>query len=163
MKRILSCVLVCVLFSGASLWALRGAVNGRTFNRDIQKQSGHERWARAYGADSDGSISTFAEIEVDWEYFTERSYPPLRRGHAYSAYANVWGEGRGSWSAYASVPGDDDPRNGLVRGDTYRAVDASNFRWFEGPDALNSLALSNAWSTISVVNHSSRADAYKFE
>lgn len=34
MKKILSCVLILTLLGAASLWALRGSVDGRTYNWD---------------------------------------------------------------------------------------------------------------------------------
>lgn len=156
MKRILSCILVLVLFSGVSLlWAA---------NNHAQEISGHARWARAYGVDGNGPISTFAEIEVDYDYYTEASWPPFRRGYDYSAYANVWGDGFGRWKAYASVPSDEDRRNGLVRGDVYRAVSASHFeKSNEEPNAKEKLAVCSSWSQITVVGHKSRAEANKFE
>ena len=88
MKRILSFALILSLLGGTSLWALRGPVNGRTYNRDTQELRGANQtdWVKAVGADSDGLLSTNIEVVVDYEYFTEASWPPFRKGYYYYAY-----------------------------------------------------------------------------
>lgn len=159
MKRILSLALILAMLGGTSLWALRGEEKGRTYNRDRQKRSGHAKWARAFGADSDGSLSTFADIEVDVDTFSERRL----RGVDYSAYANVWGEGTtGSYSIYASVPGDSDSTSGIVSGNTYRSASASDFDWWAYVNAENALTTCSANSEIRTPGFRSRAEAWKF-
>ena len=169
MKRILSSALILALLGGTSLWALRGPENGRTYNRDMQEIRGgnqadppNPKWAKAVGADSDGPINSSIEVEVDYEYFGE---PPfVKKGYDYYAYANVWGDGVGSWSVYASVPDwikgtDSDSLSGGMDGDIYRYVDASGFKWdLRGaPDAESKLSNCSAKGKISVINHKSES------
>ena len=90
MKRALVYILAALL-SGGTLEALRGPENNRMYNRDKQEFRGAEqtKWVRAVGADSDGPISSYISVVVDYEYFSER--PFVKKGYDYSAYANVWG------------------------------------------------------------------------
>lgn len=154
MRRILSFAIILAMLGGTSLWALRGPEKGRTYNRDRQKRSGHANWAKAFGADSDGNLSTYASVEVDVDR-------PL--GVDYSGYANVWGDGStGSYSLYASVPGDSDSASGIVRGDTYRSVSADDFDWGANVNAENALANCSSNGEMRIPGHRTRAEAWKF-
>lgn len=165
MKRILSFALVLSLLGGTSLWALRGPVNGRTYNRDVQELRGQNQtyWVKAVGEDADGLLSTNIEVVVDYEYFTEDSWPPGRKGYDYYAYAKVWGAGTGTWSVYTSVPHwlkgtDSDSAGGLIGGDVYRYVDSSGFQWDLGaPNAVGKLSNCSANANLSAINEKSTA------
>lgn len=163
MKRILSFALILSLLGGTTLWALRGPVNGRTYNRDVQELRGLNQtyWVKALGADSDGLLSTNIEVVVDYEYHSE--FPYVREGYDYYAYAKVWGAGTGTWSVSTSVPHwlwgtASDSAGGLIRGDVYRYVDSSGFQWdSEGPNAVGKLANCSATAKLSAINEKSTA------
>ena len=74
MKKILSCVLILTLLGTASLWALRGPVDGRTYNRDKNHKGVQNRFGQCQGWDSDGPLTAKAETKVNVEYPTE--WPP---------------------------------------------------------------------------------------
>jgi len=88
MKRILAYVLIFALLGGTSLWGLRGEENGRTYNRDLQKRSGHANWGRCIAKDSDAIVWTMAWIDVDVDTRSENLQEP---GVDYSAVGSAWG------------------------------------------------------------------------
>ncbi len=111
MKRIFACTLIFTLLSCISLWALRGPVNGRTYNRDHhwKSPSTNKKYAQCQGSDSDSLLRASASSEVDVETRKELSWPPFRRGIAYSATASIGGSApdsayNGYWSINAYVP-----------------------------------------------------------
>lgn len=168
MRKMLSCTFILTLLGGTSLWAVRGYENGRNYNRDLQKRSGHANWGKCLGLDSDDSLLTGASIEVDndspWEW------PPQGYGVDYSAQASVSGTGYGgSYFLYASVPDDSDSASGDTEGYTYDFISASYFDWGHHTNAQNALANCSAYGEISGSTsgsdpylHRSRAEAWKF-
>lgn len=132
MKKILSCVLILTLLGAASLQALRGSVDGRTYNRDKNHKGIQNRFGQCQGWDSDGPLTAKAETKVNVEYPTE--WPPnWRWGVHTSASANVSGSAPdssydGYWQVDAYDPNDrsdwgGDTWNGMVGED----ASASNF------------------------------------
>ncbi|MYB95515.1 hypothetical protein F4054_07930 [Candidatus Poribacteria bacterium] len=113
MKRIGFYCLMLIVFSSVSIWALRGPVEGRTYNRDHHWKSPatNRKYAQCQGSDSDGQLNASASSEVDVEERLEISWPPFRRGIAYSASAAISGAApnsayNGYWSIGAYVPND---------------------------------------------------------
>jgi hypothetical protein len=80
MKRILSCFLLTLCVC-TSLYALRGPVNGRYYNRDYHKRTINSLYGNINGQDTDTtgmpSLYTTAYTEVDVDWYTE---PELRQG-----------------------------------------------------------------------------------
>lgn len=173
MKRIFSVVVIIALIGGTSLWAvIRGEEKGRHYNRVLQKRSGHAKWARCLGIDSDGPVSAGASIEVDVDRPWELP-KPQRYGVDYSAYSSVSGTGYGgTYSLYADVPGgkdDGDSKGGDADGETYDSASDSDFDWWASVNAENELSSCTAWSQISgasadssPVLHKADAQAWKF-
>lgn len=155
MKKMLSVITILAMLGVTSLWAMRGPEKGRTYNRDAQKRSGHAKWARAYGMDSDGNLSTYASIEVDID---------LGWGVDYTAEGSVYGDGStGSYALYAGVPIFSDSASGIVRGDTYRYVKARLYIIRPNVNAENHLSRCSADTKISIIGHRSHAKARKFK
>ena len=154
MKKMLSVITIFAMLGVTSLWAMRGEEKGRTYNRDAQKRSGHAKWARAYGMDSDGNLTTYASIEVDID---------LKWGRHYTAEGTVYGDGStGSYALYAGVPIFSDSASGIVRGDTYRYVKAWLYTVGRNANAENLLSECSADTKISTLGHRSHAKALKF-
>lgn len=155
MKKMLSVITILAMLGVTSLWAMRGEEKGRTYNRDAQKRSGHAKWARAYGMDSDGNLSTYASIEVDVDF---------KWGIVYTAEGSVYGDGStGSYALYASVPIFSDSASGIVRGDTYRYVNARLYTVGRNINAEDRLSRCSADTKIDIIGHRSHAKAFKFE
>ena len=155
MKKMLSVITILAMLGVTSLWAMRGEEKNRTYNRDAQKRSGHSKWARAYGTDSDGNLTTYASIEVDVD---------LRWGVDYEAEGSVYGDGStGSYALYASVPIFSDSASGIVRGDAYRYVHARLYTVGRNINAEDRLSRCSADTRISITGHRSHAKAFKFD
>lgn len=174
MKRILSLLFILMLLGGTTLWALRGEENGRDYNRDVQWKSNtmaNTKYATCIGSDSDGDISSYTSIKVDVDTITENLgedvpwYKKIQRqGVGYSAYANIWADATdGSYSVYASVPGDADSSNGVVNGDTYRVAEISTFDWMRNPGNVEQhLGNADGDSDVRTPGHHSKAKANNF-
>ncbi len=171
MKRIFAFTFIIAMLAGTSLWALRGNVRGRNYNRDLQKRSGHSEWAKCIAKDSDGAIRTQAYIEVDvdkpWENLPKK---PQKWGVDYVASGTAWGWANdGQWTVYASVPNDTDgERSGTADGHFSVGASAQDFDWWADVDAEIALSScsgsSSAYSknSLGMIDHRSRSDAYKF-
>lgn len=174
MKKISSLLFILMLFGSTTLWALRGEENGRDYNRDVQWKSdtmANTKYATCTGADSDGDISSYATITVDVDTIRENwgeDVPWWKKiqgqGVDYSAYANIWAEATdGSYSVYASVPGDADSSSGVVNGDTYRVAEISTFDWMRNPgDVEQYLGNANGDADVRIPGHHSKAKANNF-
>ena len=166
MKRIFAFTFIIMLLAVTSLFALRGNVRGRNYNRDLQKRSGNPNWARCIGKDSDGAIRSQASIEVDVDKPWEGQY----WGVDYQAYGGAWGWANdGEYTIYASVPNDTDgEHSGTADGHFSVSANAQDFDWWadvNAEEALSSCSGSgSAYSqnNLGVVDHRSRSEAFKF-
>ena len=166
-KKVLALILTFGLLSSTSLWAVRGYEKGRNYNRDIQKRSGHSKWARCIGGDSDGPMHATAIIQVDVDTIWELQ----DTGVEYTAQAVVSGTGaHGTYSAYAYAIGDESPN---ISGETNGYTTDNAYAFFFDEDATanaeNALSSINAYGKISGATsnsdpylHKANAQAFKF-
>ena len=170
MKRILSIVII-LLISITTVYALRGPVKGRTANRDLQKRSGHAKWAKCIAKDSDLLLQSQAEIEVDVDWFLE---PEVRQGVDYLAWSYAYGlQAYADYECYAAVPNDDNQpvKKGTTTGAASVGAYAADFDWWESVDAEEALASCTGWVVVTqkvpmfgeyIVNSRTHSNAYKF-
>jgi len=140
-------LLILLLFSVPTLYALRGPVNGRTENRDLQKRAGHENWAKCTAQDSDAPLQSQAVIEVDIDWFWE---PECRQGVDYLAWSRAYGlMAYADYECYASVPNDDDGvYQGTTTGFASVGATAADFDWWASIDAEEALATCTSWVKV---------------